>query len=70
MAHGKTLWSKHLTQRPRPAPFAPPMKPRGGLPRLLAAGHTPAELGYPAELVEKEIVKREWRAWFDAYKSR
>jgi hypothetical protein len=37
--------------------------------RLLEAGHTPAELGYPAELVPKEIVRREWRAWYDAYKS-
>jgi hypothetical protein len=37
--------------------------------RLLAAGHTPAELGYP-ELVPKEIVRREWRAWYSAYKSK
>ena len=37
--------------------------------RLLAAGHTPAELGYPAELVAKEVIRREWRAWYDAYKS-
>jgi hypothetical protein len=38
--------------------------------KLLAAGHTPAELGYPAELVAKEVVRREWRAWYDAYKSK
>jgi hypothetical protein len=37
--------------------------------RLLAAGYTPAELGYP-ELVPKEIVRREWRAWYNAYKSK
>ena len=36
--------------------------------KLLAAGHTPTELGYPAELVAKEVVRREWRAWYDAYK--
>jgi hypothetical protein len=29
-----------------------------------------AELGYPAELVAKEVVRREWRAWYDAYKSK
>jgi hypothetical protein len=37
--------------------------------KLLAAGHTPAELGYPTELVAEEVVRREWRAWYDAYKS-
>jgi hypothetical protein len=38
--------------------------------RLLEAGHTPAELGYPADLMAKEVVRREWRAWYDAYKSK
>ena len=38
--------------------------------KLLAAGHTPAELGYPPELVTKEVVRREWRAWYHAYKGK
>jgi hypothetical protein len=38
--------------------------------KLLAAGYTPAELGYPKDLVTDEIVRREWRAWYNAYKSK
>jgi hypothetical protein len=35
--------------------------------QLLAAGYTPAELGYPKDLETDEIVRREWRAWYNAY---
>jgi hypothetical protein len=38
--------------------------------KLLAAGYTPAEVGYPKDLVAEEIVRREWRAWYNAYKSK